>query len=78
MELRLQISQARPVRGVVAVIRSFKDATADRPEPVRFVGWLELLRALGDLLADETGELEPSPEGQLGEDVRDVGLDRAP
>lgn len=77
MELRVQISHARPLRGVVAVIGS-NDATTDRPEPVRFVGWLELLRALGDLLADQTGELEPGPEGQLDKDVRDVGLDRAP
>lgn len=78
MELRLEISRERPPRGVVAVLRSFADVTADHPEAVRFVGWLELLRALGDLLADETGELNPGAEGQLGKDVRDVSLDRAP
>lgn len=77
MELRVQISHARPLRGVVAVIGS-SDATTDRPEPLRFIGWLELLCALRDLLTDQTAELEPGPDGQLGEDVRDVGLDRAP
>lgn len=78
MELRLRIAQVRPLRGVVAVSGTVNGAAADRPGPVRFAGWLELLRVLGDLLADQPGELEPGLEGQLGEDVRNVGLDRAP
>lgn len=79
VDLRIRIFQARPLRGSVARAPTAKDVRPRTPaDPVQFVGWLELLRALSDLLVDETGQLQPRADRELGENVRDVGLDRTP
>ena len=53
----------------------------DRGGSVPFCGWIDLLAVLSEVLEaprDEQGELGAGAQAQLGEDVRHVGLDRAP
>jgi hypothetical protein len=64
------------------------EVAVDEAQPIPFAGWLQLLGILSAALPEEPaslgltqglgGQLDPGAHPQLGEDVRQMGMDRVP
>jgi hypothetical protein len=64
------------------------DVVVDEVAPIPFAGWLQLLGILSAALPEDPallglaqglgGQLDPGGHAQLGEDVRQMGVDRVP
>jgi hypothetical protein len=69
---RIRVDSGDPLTGTIC-----RDGT----QPERFIGWLGLLRLLGDAVGSQAvftgavGELPSRSQPELGEDMGDVGLD---
>jgi len=70
VDIRLYIKQANPLIGLATVGESARE--------LPFVGWLELLRLLAELIPNASHKLETAANTEFREDVSDVSLDRSP
>ena len=67
VQIHLELDRNAPPTGRIRV----DEVTGSRA----FTGWLDLLRILSQLFADEPLELAPAPHAELAEEVDDVRLD---
>ncbi len=59
MDIHLRVDQAKPLLGRIRVSEA-NDGQA-------FAGWLELLRALSDAIANDPPQLDAAVDAELGE-----------